>query len=258
MSDTRKQVAGLMGVAGMVLCLAIATPAKAQIFPDLASEHTQVLNHIELVVQVKKLVDQLDMMKKQLWTQIDMLSDLNVNSYLVYDFEWGRVTEELKKLHELFEHSRALVYTARDLEQEFRTRYKSYKEWSHERPETGDLVKKYEQWSDETADNIKITLRAAGLQADQFEDEDEVLGNLKWQSSSSEGRNQLLQVGHQLAVQEIGQLQKLRQLMMLQIQMHTEAAAAAADRDAMQRAQHRQFTRILDVPVDNGKDYSNF
>src|SRR4051812_29811697 len=126
-----ERVASGLGAVAVVWLLSAAAPVRAQIpFLDPATEHTQFLNHIELALQVEKMIKQIEYLKQQLWTQIDMFEDMKRNSLRILDFDWGHAADELKKIHDIFEQSRALAYTMKDLEKEFRDRYKDYAEYS--------------------------------------------------------------------------------------------------------------------------------
>ena len=71
-------------------------------------------------------------------------------------------------------------------------------------------------------------------------------------SQNSVGRLQAIQAGNQIAAQQVRQLQKLRQLMMTQMQMQSAFMATQSDKDAVQTAQSElYYGKPVDARVGN-------
>ncbi len=94
---------------------------------------------------------------------------------------------------------------------------------------------------------------AAGLTADQFSSEDRRWSQLRSQSESADGQMKALQVGHQIAAQEVAQMQKLRGLVSQQMTMmatwyqssnrkKTYRPGAAARNSSIRRRRRRRRT----------------
>ncbi|MCL6467724.1 MAG: P-type conjugative transfer protein TrbJ, partial [Ralstonia sp.] len=114
----------------------------------------------------------------------------------------------------------------------------------------------YKNWSKTTMDSIKGSLAAANLQANQFSTEEGTLSALRSMSQSSGGQLQALQTGTQIAVEQASQLQKLRGLMMAQMQaQNAYMAGNQQDKDNRKAAEENFF-----VPSSgtNGKSYKSF
>jgi P-type conjugative transfer protein TrbJ len=90
-------------------------------------------------------------------------------------------------------------------------------------------------------DTIFATLRAAGLQGRQLENEQVLLDRLRAMARSSEGRMQALQVANQIAEQQVQQIMKLRQLMLADLQSKEVFQAAQIQRQASEEAASEQF-----------------
>ncbi|MGZ7274574.1 hypothetical protein ACXWPL_10080, partial [Streptococcus pyogenes] len=76
-----------------------------------------------------------------------------------------------------------------------------------------------QNWSDTNRDTIGGTLKAANLTAEQFSSEESTMSSLRSMSESADGQMKALQVGHQIAAQQVAQMQKLRGLVSQQMTM---------------------------------------
>ncbi|MCB1469025.1 MAG: P-type conjugative transfer protein TrbJ, partial [Rhizobiaceae bacterium] len=100
----------------------------------------------------------------------------------------------------------------------------------------------YQDWSDTNRDTIAATLRAAGLTADQFGSEQTTMGQLRSISEGAIGQMQALQVGHQIAAQQVAQSQKLRGLVSQQVtMMATWYQSEQAEKDLAQTRREEFF-----------------
>src|SRR5690606_15412618 len=77
----------------------------------------------------------------------------------------------------------------------------------------------YQTWSTTNRDTIAGTLKTAGLTADQFTSEESTMSSLRSMSESADGQMKALQVGHEIAAQQVAQFQKLRGLVSQQTTM---------------------------------------
>lgn len=257
----------ILRLATLVLAIGLQMPgsSRAQI-PGFggATEITQILNYHQLYEQIQKWKKQLEYMQdvieegkihtilqKQIWERAEK------DGYPMDLLVWGEMTlRDIHKIEEVLRSGKNLAYVLRDLDEEFSKRYKEYDEYSEERLGTEDFSEKYQQWSEETHDTIVSSLKAAGLQADQYGDEEGLLSTFRAQAATSLGQHQTMQIGLELQDQQIRQLQKLRQLLSVQIEMQANFAATKADREAMRDGEMRQWNREAEVQDDDGKDFS--
>ena len=100
----------------------------------------------------------------------------------------------------------------------------------------------YQNWSTTNRDTIAGTLRAAGLTADQFTSEESTMSSLRSMSESADGQMKALQVGHEIAAQQVAQFQKLRGLVSQQTtMMGTWFQSEQADKDLAQARREKFF-----------------
>jgi P-type conjugative transfer protein TrbJ len=78
----------------------------------------------------------------------------------------------------------------------------------------------------------------------------QVLG--KAQSSAAAGQLQALQTGNAIGLEAIGQVQKLRQLLLTDLQLKANAAGASADKDTAQQAAWQAFVAKPTVSLGQG------
>jgi P-type conjugative transfer protein TrbJ len=98
-------------------------------------------------------------------------------------------------------------------------RFKSFAEFKTGLENGETFSDSYQSWSDTNRDTIAATLRAAGLTSEQFGSEEATMAQLRTMSETSVGQMQALQVGHEIAAQQVEQAQKLRGLVSQQITM---------------------------------------
>ncbi|POG11625.1 P-type conjugative transfer protein TrbJ, partial [Pseudomonas putida] len=100
----------------------------------------------------------------------------------------------------------------------------------------------YQTWSTTNRDTIAGTLKAAGLTADQFSSEETTMSQLRTLSETSDGQMKALQVGHQIATQQVAQMQKLRGLVSQQMtMMATWYQSEQAEKDLAQARREEFF-----------------
>jgi P-type conjugative transfer protein TrbJ len=66
---------------------------------------------------------------------------------------------------------------------------------------------------------------------------------------------QAIQVGNQIAMASARQTQKLRHIMLIQVQLLAGFVQRRSDREATEAAAWRNFSKPLDLPAGNGRRY---
>lgn len=96
--------------------------------------------------------------------------------------------------------------------------------WNQLYPDFGQLTKtdffgQYKKWSDESKLSIQTALLANGLQAEKFDSEAAVLAQLESAASSANSKQStvaLVNAGNQIALAQVEEMRKLRQIQMAQ------------------------------------------
>lgn len=236
-----------IGLNGIIIAPSISK-ADVVYCANCGTEWTQLANKVQLVQQVQTAMQQLQ-------TQLHQYQNMVTNTLNLPNQIWGNTMADIGKLNALLQQSQALSYSAGNLDGQFAQQYGTYPSYLSRQMNGTDWQNKYNQWSQQTSDNALYTLKAISLQSTQMSDEDAVMQQLQTMSQSAQGRMQALQVGNMMAAQAVRQIQKLRQLMMLQLQMQANYLATQQDRQSAEDAAARQFFNAPLLQMGNEKRY---
>lgn len=196
-----------------------------------ATEFTQVWNYFQLVKQVAQQA-------QAYATQLDQYRNMLTNTENIPQQAWNDIVKDLTAVARIVQQGQALAYSAKNIGMQFQNTFKGF-----QFPAGFNYKAEYTKWSTTTMDSLKGALEAAGFQSQQFASEENVLHTLRGMSSNAKGQMQAIQVGIQIAEQQVQQLQKLRQLVMLQIQsQNTYLAAQQNKEDTINAAKEDAFT----------------
>ncbi len=106
---------------------------------------------------------------------------------------------------------------------------------------TTTWFEEYKKWTDTGLDTMLGTLKAAGLQGEQLQSEQGILGSLRRMASSTNGRLAALQVVGDIAEQQTQQMMKLRQIMLADLQSKQAYQAVQMQKEAATQAGVEQF-----------------
>lgn len=218
--------AALVVAAGMA-ALAPVQRAEAFACANCASEWTQLANNAQLASQYAKQLQQYATQLRQWEEMVKQGTKLDV-------FKWTEAAQTLRDLSNVVQQGRALAYSTRDLGAAFKDRFQDF--------EREDVMfdQLLDDWAETSMDSIKGAMLAANRQADELESEEEVLAELRGMSSSVDGQLEALSVGNQIAVEQAVQMQKLRQLMMAQMQAQNVYLAADQAREEEERQRMKE------------------
>ena len=235
----------LKAVLLAVLLAGLPRPALAVV----ATEATQLANHLELV---KQLEQQMALVQQAIKHYQNLITNTNPLDSQI----WSNALGEIAQVNKLLAEAKSLSFAAGNLDGQFSGKYRDYASYVASRIGDEQLSSKYQQWSEDTNASVLTTLKAAGLQAGQIEgDEEAYLRQLQDMAETTEGRMQALQLGNQTAIAGLRQTQKLRQLMLMQLQLQANYIQQQMDRDATQSAAWRNFTKKPEVSIGNGKRF---
>lgn len=225
-------------------------PAIAQGNPGGATEFTQLANGVLIG---KELANQ----AVQIQNQLKQLANMALNTTGSSTNIWGTIMQDLTRLNGLLSQSKALAYTASDLDAQFANKYSTYPSYLTKNMGAKAWQQKYTQWSQDGSDNALYALKDLNLQAAQMQGDAALLQQIQEMAASAQGRMQALQAANMLAAQNVDQIQKLRQLMMLQAQMQANYLAIQQDKEAARKAASEQLETWGNsrFSVQNGKAY---
>jgi type IV secretion system protein TrbJ len=233
-----------------VLTLALPMPRAQTVFcTNCSTELTQLANNIQLVDQLAR---QVELVREA----IAQTTNLTLNTQTLERQEWSGAVTEIRKLNDLLSQAKSLSFTASDLDAQFARKYSDYNAYVAQQPNAETLGTRLQQWSEDTNDSVLTTLKAAGLSARQIEgEEDSYLRSLERLAETAEGRMQAIQVGNQIAMASARQTQKLRYIMLIQVQLLAGFVQRQSDREATEAAAWRNASKPLNLPTGNGRRY---
>lgn len=238
----------------------LTSHAMGQFFGS-ATEFTQLLNNAELAglagqsaVQIENQVTQIAHEVEQIQNQLRIYENMLQNTLTLPEQVWGEVESDLNRLRALVGEGQGIAFSMGNLEDVLQQRFQSYAEFQAGPLAGDDFSSAYQSWSDTNRDTIAGTLKAANLTAEQFYSEEAVVDRLRSMSGTSVGQMQALQVGHQIATQQVAQMQKLRGLVSQQMtMMGTWYQSEQAAKDLAQTRRADFFSTADSYPTSGGQ-----
>jgi P-type conjugative transfer protein TrbJ len=209
------------------LVLASVSPAFAGV-GVFATEFTQLLNHVELINQYIRQGMQYTSQLQQLQQQI--IAGTKNPSQI-----FGNAQMDLQQLGNTVQGGLSLAYTMQNLNSVYGQRFPGYA------PQGTNFSTQYQTWGKTVLDTVLGTLRAAGLQGNQLQSEQSILQGLRGLSGSAVGQMEAAQVGIQIGEQQVEQLQKLRELMLADLQSKAAFQSAEVQNQLATQAQGDTF-----------------
>ncbi|USJ28466.1 P-type conjugative transfer protein TrbJ [Ensifer adhaerens] len=245
-SISNRMVAGLAAIA---LAIGSTSPAGAGTATGAATEWTQVLNNGELVAlvgksgeQVQNQLTQISQLAQQIETQLNIYQNLLQNTATLPSHMWGQVESDLSQLRSIIDQGQSIAFSMGNADDVLQQRFQSYSTLKTNLPGNDTFSSTYQSWSDTNRDTIASTLKAASLTADQFDSEESAMSSLRSMSETADGQMKALQVGHQIAAQQVAQMQKLRGLVSQQMtMMGTWLQTEQTDKDLAQARREKFF-----------------
>jgi P-type conjugative transfer protein TrbJ len=235
-------------IAGAVTAAAVISgprPACAQAVycTNCGQEYTQWLNYLKSISQLEK--------------QAALLQNAIKNTTPLQNQRWGAGLADIRAVTALLAQAKSLSYASAGLDTQFAQKFKDYNGYAASKLDNQTMAAKYQQWSEDANSSVKTSLQAASLQNRQIEGDEEAL--MQWlesQAGGVKGGLDAQQVGNILAAETVRQIQKLRQLVLMNLQLAANYVQNEQDRIAAQKAAWRQFTRYDKKTITNdGKTY---
>jgi P-type conjugative transfer protein TrbJ len=226
-----------------------SAPANAGAVTGNATEWTQLLNNSELVglvgqsaEQIQNQVTQITQLAEQIQNQIRIYENMLQNTAKLPSHVWGQVENDLGKLQGIVNQGQGIAFSMGNIDDVLKQRFQSYADFKTKLPEGQDFSGAWQSWSDTNRDTIAGTLKAANLTAEQFSSEEATMRQLRSMSESADGQMKALQVGHEIANQQVAQTQKLRGLLAQQTtMMGTWYQSEQAEKDLAQARREKFF-----------------
>ena len=214
-----------------------------------ATEMTQLLNNGELITMVGKSseqitnqITQISQLAQQIQNQLNIYQNMLQNTAQLPSHIWGQVESDLNQLRSIVNQGQGIAFSMGNADDLLKQRFKSYADLKTSLPDAESFSSTYQTWSSTNRDTISSTLKAASLTAEQFDSEEDTMSQLRTMSQSADGQMKALQVGHQIAAQQVAQMQKLRGIVSQQTtMMGTWLQSEQTDKDLAQARREKFF-----------------
>lgn len=244
--------------AAIVLCPVASTHAGSA--TGAATEWTQLANNAQLIdllkssgLQVDNQLTQITQLAEQIQNQLKIYENMLQNTAQLPDHIWGQVESDLNRLRSIVDQGQSISFSMGNADDVLQQRFRSYADLKTNLPNAESFSSTYQSWSNTNRDTIGSTLKAATLTADQFDTEEGTMSSLRSMSGSADGQMKALQVGHQIAAQQVSQMQKLRGLVSQQMtMMGTWLQTEQTDKDLAQ-ARREEFFKSTAPSTSGGE-----
>lgn len=236
----------LMGA--VIVALNSPVPALAGGAVAGATEPTQILNQIQLVMSYVEQAQQTVTQLNQYQTMLTNLMRLTPSELL------GQASRQLwqdqgmaqafSNLRNIVVNGQNIAYTMSNMDSQFKNMHPGYGGFGS----GTDFFKAYQMWSDNTLGQVKNAVAMVTTHSENFATEEGMVQELSSASNSAQGQLQAVQAGNQIGVAMVGQMQKLRQLQMAQMQAQNAYIAGQQSRQDANDAALQQF-------LQNAKSY---
>lgn len=225
------------------------SPALSGGVTGQATEWTQLLNNGELITMVGKSTEQINnqitqisQLAEQIQNQIRIYENMLQNTMQLPNHIWGQVESDLNRLRDIAAQGQGIAFSMANADDVLKQRFQSFADFKTGLANGESFSSSYQNWSTTNRDTIAGTLKAAGLTADQFTSEESTMSSLRSMSESADGQMKALQVGHEIAAQQVAQFQKLRGLVSQQTtMMGTWFQSEQTDKDLAQARREKFF-----------------
>ncbi|MFW8607082.1 P-type conjugative transfer protein TrbJ [Rhizobium beringeri] len=245
-------------LAAAALTIGAAGSVQAGTATGAATEWTQLANNAQLVdlmkssgIQVDNQVTQISQLAEQIQNQLKIYENMLQNTAQLPDHVWGQVESDLNQLRSIIDQGQGIAFSMGNADDVLQQRFQSYADLKTNLPDNATFSSTYQSWSNTNRDTIASSLKAASLTADQFDSEEDTMSSLRSMSETAGGQMKALQVGHEIAAQQVAQMQKLRGLVSQQMtMMGTWLQTEQTDRDLAQARREKFFSAT--VPSTSG------
>lgn len=242
MSILRKaKTGGLSAAITLALAATIGTASLVAPPPAHAQLATVCVNCSQIWTQFMQYAQELNtaIQTAQTYaTEVQQYQNMVQQGATLAMAPFSNAMQDIRGLNALVSQGRQIAYSASNLQSDFKQNFPDFQNYLKQGVTWQDAQTEYGKWSDQTKDASLAALKAAGYQMNQITNGDEasIINELQNSSSTATGRMQAIQAGNAIAVEQVKQLQKLRQLMATQMQLQADTVAAAQGRRDMERA----------------------
>jgi P-type conjugative transfer protein TrbJ len=223
-----------------------------------ATEITQILNNVELVLGYVEQVEQTIQQAQQLRNQIDSYKTQLQNMKNLGSWNWTQYKGLLKDLASNIRAGQKYAYVYDKMTDKLKDEYPGYGQDASKgmnmKPE--ELEKTYQKWSDKNLESIATALSFVEVSLEDIQNDKVDLDKLAAQVQAADGEVQAIAATAQIAAAQVTQLQKLRETMLMQTKMLAEFRSQQVSKEeAAQAARENTLADETPHTRTEGKTY---
>ena len=217
----------------LILTISLSLPAIAGgPVGGNATEVTQLANNTELILsyteQARQTVTQLNQYASMLQNLKQMQPGPLAAVAAQKLWQDQNMNSTFRDLYRITMNGQRMAYNLQSMDGKFTQLHPGYGNFTNFNYQSA-----YQNWSDNNRNSTLAALRLSNVNADDLMSEGDLMNELRTKSETSDGQLQAVQAGNQIGISLVGQLQKLRQLQLSQIQaQNTNALSDQGRRDA--------------------------
>jgi P-type conjugative transfer protein TrbJ len=222
-------LAGSMRPASAQLPFPIPLPFPISITGDIATETTQILNRIQLAAAAATAGLQLATARSQLSVEQQTLAELIRMGTLLQNLQWTNPLQDLQNIAALAQQGQGLAFSIASLDAQFKATYPGYA------APVVPFPVRYARWAQTAMDTIQGSLRTTGTSWQQIQSEQFIIQNYRGQAVALTTPQQSAMLTNETQVEALNQLNKLRQIMLSDIQAKRAFEAFQVQKDIEKR-----------------------
>ena len=232
------------------LMLVVNSTASAQFFgggggPAGATEVTQIANNLQLVASYGQQTQQTLYQFQQYLAMLRNLQKFTPSSKLdsAAQVLWQNqnMNQRFRNLFTIVRGGQSVAYTSQNLDSQLRQTNPGYGNYLNNNG--FDLQNAYRNWSDNTQNAVTGAMQLTSAHAEDMQSEADTVSQLSSMSNTADGQMQAVQAGNQIGIAMIGQLQKLHELQMAQMNAQNQAALSASGKQGLSEANVKRLMK---------------
>ena len=234
----------------IILSILIAAQPVFAMIPVIDAVNAK-LNLVTSLKTATMVIQQL----QQIQNQLQSIKYQAANLKSLSGQNWDNARQALTQLGSAMQQGNALAYSASNVDQQFKQHFPGYSSGQGGTTDYSSQYKKWVQTNQDTMNGVMDQINASYEQQSREEAFDQLLAQ---KAKSTQGRMQALQVGNEIAAEQIAQMQKLKATMMAQANAQAEYYAYQAQKDAARQQSVDAVVKTSDASYPQYQNKSQF
>ncbi len=221
-----------------------------------ATEPTQIVNMMQLVMSYVEQVQQTVTQMQQYQTMLKNLQTLTPSGMLDQQAQalWQNqgMDQTFANLRQIVVGGNSVAFSLGAMDSNFKRLHPGYNGYTSNGV---NFNQAYANWSDNTLKAVKNSTSMIGIQSQSLQNEQSYMSELRARSASAGGQLQALQAGNDIGAAMVGQLQNLRALTMAQMDAQNQTIAAEQSRQDASDEVLKKFVTRQQKPIETFEQF---